>query len=400
MLGGYTDHTDSGASRGRSDSVIASTLRPHSATVLIILGALLAGFLLGSFRFRRHSPVSKMTTQATQIAPAQPARLPATPATSTPIASTPMENAPLKRRAADDIAGTDRRRRRQRTALGTCLVSLCAVGTMLITDVRPVSFAPVSAVGADTEPVAPPPVTTIVEPPPGPDCARVHCVALTFDDGPDRYSTPALLDILEARDVPATFFVLGHAIAGNEDIIRRMARLGMAVENHTWDHSNLAGLSAAGVLDQLTRTDAEIHRVTGEQPRYMRPPFGAWTPGSTPTGGMRPVLWEVDPQDWLYRNSTVVTQNVVNRAGPGDIILLHDIHQTSVDAIPSIIDGLEQRGFTFVLLDDIYDGRPDCAVHLYCGPAPIATTTTSTPSTGTTVSPSPSDVRAVSQAPA
>src|SRR5699024_7788071 len=112
------------------------------------------------------------------------------------------------------------------------------------------------------------------------------------------------------------------------------------------------------------------------------PPYGAWTPGVTPTHGMHPVLWEVDPQDWLYRNSATVTQNVLDLTGPGDVILLHDIHQTSVDAVPMIIDSLRESGYTFATLDDLYATRPGCHVDQYCtAPVPYA----DTPSATTTV---------------
>ena len=88
--------------------------------------------------------------------------------------------------------------------------------------------------------------TTLPAPPaeavPRPDCKVVPCVALTFDDGPDRVTTSRLLDLLEERHTPATFFVLGHRIAGNEDLLHRMVQLGMGVENHTWDHPNLTPL--------------------------------------------------------------------------------------------------------------------------------------------------------------
>ena len=213
-----------------------------------------------------------------------------------------------------------------------------------------------------------------MEEPPGPDCAVLQCVVLTFDDGPDPHSTPALLDILESRGVTANFFVLGSLVQGNEDIILRMHRLGMGVENHTWDHPNLAAMSPAAVTDQLARTNSEINRVLGYTPKYMRPPYGAWTPGVTPTHGMHPVLWEVDPQDWLYRNSATVTQNVLDLTGPGDVILLHDIHQTSVDAVPMIIDSLRESGYTFATLDDLYATRPGCHVDQYCtAPVPSRT---------------------------
>ena len=293
--------------------------------------------------------------------------LPARSAT-VPAVSSPAERAEVApaRVGFREQTQASRRRPVQRAALAAGLLTLCAVASMLVSGISPAPFAPVSSASMD---MPLPPIVTMVEEPPRPDCTILKCVALTFDDGPDPYSTPALLDILESRGVPANFFVLGSLIQGNEDVILRMQRLGMGVENHTWSHPNLAAMSPAAVTDQLARTNAELARVLGYTPKYMRPPYGAWTPGYTPTFGMHPVLWELDPQDWLYRNSATVTQNVVNGADPGEVILLHDIHQSTVDAVPMIIDGLRERGFTFVVLDDIFAARPDCPVEQYCTPA-------------------------------
>lgn len=268
------------------------------------------------------------------------------------------------------------RRPAQRAVLAAGLLTLCALASMLVSGISPAPFAPVSAASVD---IPLPPIVTMFDEPPRPDCTILKCVALTFDDGPDPHTTPALLDILESRGVKANFFVLGAQIQGNEEILLRMQRLGMGVENHTWSHPKLTALSADGVVDQLSRTNAELVRVLGYAPRYMRPPYGAWSPGYTPTFGMRPVLWELDPLDWLYRNSATVTQNVVNAADPGEVILLHDIHQSTVDSVPMIIDGLHERGFTFVVLDDIFASRHSCPLEQYCTPAipyaiPSATT--------------------------
>lgn len=204
------------------------------------------------------------------------------------------------------------------------------LGAALVIAPRPTGTDSPDALGAVAATTTP----TVVEKPPRPDCTELKCVVLTFDDGPDGVSTPRLLDILEEHGATATFFVLGYAIRGNEDILRRMDRLGMGIENHTWDHPDLSGLSRDGVLSQLARTDAEIRRVIGRSPTYMRPPYGAWTPGSTPTGGMRPALWETDPQDWLYRNSATVAANVLGQVGAGP--RRHGVRSLVGDALPSV----------------------------------------------------------------
>lgn len=393
------------------------TMRPSRSGVVRLIALLVvavSGGLLALRSRRQAPPASRLTSPARPVV-ATPVTAPAVdaPAAGAPgVAEAPA--APLAGSHAEQPGSPDqaaapepaapavptrvgvhapsrrsRRRPAQRAALAASLLTLCAVASVMVSGIAPQTFAVVSA--SSVEDALPPAIATIVEEPPGPDCAVLKCVSLTFDDGPDRYSTPALLDILESRGVKANFFVLGSLIAGNEDIILRMQRLGMGVENHTWNHPDLSALSPAAVTDQLARTNAELHRVLGYTPKYMRPPYGAWTPGYTPTLGMHPVLWEVDPQDWLYRNSATVTQNVVNLVGPGDVILLHDIHQTSVDAVPAIIDSLHERGYTFVTLDDLYATRPGCVVDQYCTqPVPYASVSATTTAPVTvSVSPAP-----------
>lgn len=188
------------------------------------------------------------------------------------------------------------------------------------------------------------------------DCAVENCVALTFDDGPRRHTTGPLLDLLAARGETATFFVVGRAIAGNEDLLVRMRDLGMEVENHTWNHPRLSQMAGPGVTDELRRTSQAITRATGVEPTFMRPPYGDWTPGVTPTAGLVPMLWDVDSLDWRHRDSREVTRRVLDQVRPGAVILLHDIHPTTVGAVPGILDGLEQRGLTVATLRDLRAG--------------------------------------------
>lgn len=358
-----------------------------------LVAALLVGFLLPLRSHRRTLDASPLSSFPADTAPSRPSVAddddddePRTTGNSAaPGTFIPADPSPTAReKAAPFLVGVpgpspaSSRRPALRAALAASLLTICAAAAVLVSGIAPTSFAIASADSSDIP--LPPVIATIVEKPARPDCTVLKCVALTFDDGPDPHSTPALLDILESRGVKANFFVLGSLVQGNEEIILRMQRLGMGVENHTWSHPKLTALSAAAVDDQLARTNAELSRVLGHTPRYMRPPYGAWTPGITPTHGMRPVLWEVDPLDWLYRDPAVVTRNVLTAAEAGDVILLHDIHQTSVNAVPTIIDGLDERGFTFVLLDDIFAARPDCPVERYCVPqipyaSPSATTT-------------------------
>lgn len=201
-------------------------------------------------------------------------------------------------------------------------------------------------------------------PAPRPDCRVARCVVLSFDDGPRRETTPHLLDTLEREGVRATFFVIGHKLAGNEDLVQRMTRLGMDVENHTWDHPDLRRLPAPAVTDQISRTTDAITRATGTPPRYVRPPFGSWVPGVTPTAGLEPALWDVDTLDWKTLDPAAVARDALAGARPGAVILLHDIHPTTVAAVPAILEGLRARGLTPATLRDLHGVAP--------APAPAA----------------------------
>ncbi|GAA4628264.1 hypothetical protein GCM10023196_043900 [Actinoallomurus vinaceus] len=191
------------------------------------------------------------------------------------------------------------------------------------------------------------------------DCRKVKCIALTFDDGPGPY-TAKLLDMLAARHVKATFFLIGGNIRGREAIVRRELAEGHAIGDHSWSHPQLSAMSDGAVRSQLTRTLGEIHRATGGGTPLMRPPYGATNhrvAAVTRHMGMAQILWSVDTNDWLDRNSAIVAHRAVSWARPGGIILMHDIHPTTVNAVPKILVGLAHRGFTFVTVPELFGGR-------------------------------------------
>jgi peptidoglycan/xylan/chitin deacetylase (PgdA/CDA1 family) len=192
-----------------------------------------------------------------------------------------------------------------------------------------------------------------VAPPPAPavDCAAVKCVALTFDDGPGPL-TPTLLDRLDAAGVLATFFVLGQNVRIHPDIVVRMVRSGMVVANHTWDHRDMKRLSLTEARSEVDRTSAEIARVTGVTTTLLRPPYGSMSPQTT-TLGQSIILWDVDTEDWKNRDAAVTTQRALATVRQGSIILMHDIHASTIDAVPRIIEGLKARGFTLVTVPQL-----------------------------------------------
>lgn len=178
-------------------------------------------------------------------------------------------------------------------------------------------------------------------------------VALTFDDGPRRSTTTALLDGLEERGVKATFFVIGEQLPGCEDILRRMDEAGHQIGIHTYDHVALTGLNAADFADQVDRTRAVLKEALGHNDFLLRPPYGMVDAGVKKRAGCPIILWSVDPTDWDDKDAERIVDHVTGKARDGDIILLHDIYPTSVEAALRIVDALHQKGFLFVTVDEL-----------------------------------------------
>jgi peptidoglycan/xylan/chitin deacetylase (PgdA/CDA1 family) len=192
------------------------------------------------------------------------------------------------------------------------------------------------------------------------DCRKVKCVALTFDDGPGPY-TSRLLRMLAARHAKATFFLIGGNIRGREAVVREELAQGHAVGDHTWSHPDLSRLPEKRIRTQLTRTLTKITRTTGRPVELMRPPYGATDRhvGKVARSlGLAQIVWDVDTDDWRDRNSEIVAHRAISRAHRGDIILMHDIHPTTVRAVPKILRGLAKRGFTFVTVPELLAAHP------------------------------------------
>lgn len=179
-------------------------------------------------------------------------------------------------------------------------------------------------------------------------------VALTFDDGPSPATTPRLLDILKEQQVPATFFELGSLVKRNAWITQRALKEGHEIASHTMWHQNLARLSAGAVQSDVGEANAAFVEAIGYVPELVRPPYGSIN-GETWKyfGGATMISWSVDTLDWKYRNTGSILSNLVNQISDGGIVLMHDIHATSVDAVPSVIAKLREMGYEFVTVSEL-----------------------------------------------
>lgn len=207
---------------------------------------------------------------------------------------------------------------------------------------------PGSTVGPTTDqatPVVPQPDKTV-------DCAAAKCIALTFDDGPGP-RTPELLKYLREQKVKATFYVLGSRAKMLPDAVREAYRDGNEIASHTWSHSRLTELSVNQVKKEIDDTAALVKSLIGRAPASTRPPYGATNDEINKLSAVPVVAWDVDTLDWKSKNSAAVIEAAVSQATSGSIVLMHDIHPTTVEAVPGLIEKLRAKGFTFVTVSQI-----------------------------------------------
>ena len=183
-------------------------------------------------------------------------------------------------------------------------------------------------------------------------------IAMTFDDGPSKTLTPHLLDILKERNMHVTFFVVGENAKAYPDIIKRELAEGHEIGDHSWDHPNLAKMSDEAVKSQLGRTKDAIMAATDKPVTLMRPPYGSFTKDQRrwfhDDLGFTTILWDVDPLDWKKPVTPAqVEERILSATHNGSIILSHDIHATTIEAMPDTFDKLLAKGFKFVTVSEL-----------------------------------------------
>ncbi|MFD5324739.1 polysaccharide deacetylase family protein [Streptomyces sp. NPDC127092] len=187
-------------------------------------------------------------------------------------------------------------------------------------------------------------------------------VALTFDDGPDPVYTRQVLEILDRYGARATFFCVGHHVAALPDEVRRIAAAGHELGNHSWSHPFLFDLTPDELGEQIDRTAEALDGLTGVAPAWFRPPYGALSPEVLAALEKHPValtMWDVDARDWSRPGAERIAATVLEGAGPGSVVLMHegagDRGQT-VQALPSIVEGLLERGLELVTVSELAAG--------------------------------------------
>ncbi|MCL2320963.1 MAG: polysaccharide deacetylase family protein [Oscillospiraceae bacterium] len=182
-------------------------------------------------------------------------------------------------------------------------------------------------------------------------------IALTFDDGPCSSLTPQLIDALKTYNAKATFFLLGNMVKSNPDIVKMIYSNGNEIGSHTYSHPNLIYLSDNRINSELQSTAELIMSITGSYPTLFRPPYGEHNQNidniamayNTPI-----ILWNVDTLDWLYKDANHVYNHISSNLNDGNVILLHDIHPTSVEAALRILQDYSEKGYKFVTVSELF----------------------------------------------
>jgi len=178
-------------------------------------------------------------------------------------------------------------------------------------------------------------------------------IALTFDDGPYAPTTNILLDKLKEYNVKATFFMLGSRVEKYAETVKRVYAEGHQVGNHSYSHKNLTKVDEHQFNIEVNQTNDMIQKITGEKPSVIRPPYGANNDIINKKIDMPIINWNVDTMDWKNKNSKMLKDHVLNNLKDGNIILMHDIHKTTIDGIIDIIDDIHNMGYRMVTITEL-----------------------------------------------
>lgn len=179
-------------------------------------------------------------------------------------------------------------------------------------------------------------------------------LAFTFDDGPSDGPTNKLLDHLDEYNARVTFFVLGSRVNTYRDTLKRAYEMGNTIGSHTYSHLNLYKLNDYDIMKEINSTNEEIKEIIGVQPEYLRAPYGNTNAHIKELSNMYTILWNIDTEDWKYKDAQKIKDNILNHAHDGAIILLHDIYNTSVEGALLAMEELKDE-YAFVTIDEMIE---------------------------------------------
>lgn len=181
-------------------------------------------------------------------------------------------------------------------------------------------------------------------------------IALTFDDGPGKY-TIDLLNALEEHGARATFFMLGPCVNNYPEAVQKMVEIGCELGNHTTHHAKLTELSAAEIRTEVNTTNQALQKAVGQSAKYVRPPYGAVNSVVRANANAPLIMWSLDTLDWQLKDVEKIKEGILATLKDGDIVLLHDIHETTVQAIIELLPELKEQGYQFLTVSEIAEMR-------------------------------------------
>jgi len=197
-----------------------------------------------------------------------------------------------------------------------------------------------------------------------PDCSKLACLALTFDDGPNPVATPIILQALEQAHVPATFFVVGNRAATMPSLLQQMNRDGDEIGNHSWSHPDMTSMPAPEVDQQIAQTEAAVSAAGVPAPTVFRPPYGYINATMQTEIHMPFIMWNDDSRDWANHDPNQITQIVESEARAGGIVELHDIYASTGQALPQLLPDL-QAHYTLVTISQLLALNPSSRGEFY-----------------------------------
>lgn len=187
---------------------------------------------------------------------------------------------------------------------------------------------------------------------------REKLVALTFDDGPSGRYTRALLEGMAQRDIKATFFLCGYRMEQYPDLVQKILASGHEIGLHGYSHKPMEAMCLQDIRKELEKTAKLLPESSPAV--FLRPPGGVCSrtvAAAAQEQGLALLLWSVDPRDWATNDARAVEASVLETVRDGDVILLHDMTDSSVKAALSIMDKLQAQGFRFVTVSELASAR-------------------------------------------
>ncbi len=178
-------------------------------------------------------------------------------------------------------------------------------------------------------------------------------VALTFDDGPNPEYTRRVLEVLKTNDAHATFFVVGTNAEQYQSVLREIVASGNEIGNHTYSHANLTEIDLADVEMEIDKVNRAVKKATGQKTNVIRPPYGAYNDVVLDKLEQPVVLWDLDTEDWDSRDANTIVENILAEVEDGDIILMHDIYDSTAQAVELLLPRLKEMGYEVVSVTEM-----------------------------------------------